>query len=102
MMTRFSAERITRRGFLSGSGLALTSSMLSAATPTPAQNQAAGKSNEVESMASLIWDLVAANRILADQDVLDGYGHVSVRSERDAGRYLLARSLAPEITKIRK
>jgi HCOMODA/2-hydroxy-3-carboxy-muconic semialdehyde decarboxylase len=45
----------------------------------------------------LIEDLVAANRILADQGVVDGYGHVSVRLDRDPGRYLLARSVAPEL-----
>ena len=45
----------------------------------------------------LIEDLVAANRILADQGVVDGYGHVSVRLDRDPNRYLLARSLAPEL-----
>ncbi|PYO21832.1 MAG: aldolase, partial [Candidatus Rokuibacteriota bacterium] len=28
---------------------------------------------------ALIDDLVAANRILADQGVVDGYGHVSLR-----------------------
>ena len=47
--------------------------------------------------AKLIEDLVAANRILAGQGVVDGYGHVSVRHERDPNRYLLARSLAPEL-----
>ena len=31
----------------------------------------------------LIEDLVAANRILADQGLLDGWGHVSVRHNRD-------------------
>ena len=45
----------------------------------------------------LIEDLVAANRILADQGVVDGYGHVSVRHDRDPNRYLLARSMAPEL-----
>ena len=45
----------------------------------------------------LIEDLVAANRILADQGVLDGYGHVSARHDRDPDRYLLSRSLAPEL-----
>src|ERR1700756_4117177 len=45
----------------------------------------------------LIEDLVAANRILADQGVLDGYGHVSVRHDRDPNRYLLSRSLAPAL-----
>lgn len=95
MRERFFDKGMTRRGFLSG--LAVTNAMFPAAQTT-AQNSAAAKSNPVESMASLIWDLVAANRILADQDVLDGYGHVSVRNERDASRYLLARSMAPEIT----
>jgi ribulose-5-phosphate 4-epimerase/fuculose-1-phosphate aldolase len=45
----------------------------------------------------LVEDLVAANRILADQGVVDGYGHVSARHDRDPGRYLLARSMAPEL-----
>jgi len=45
----------------------------------------------------LIEDLVAANRILAEQGVLDGWGHVSVRHNRDKNRYLLARARAPEL-----
>src|SRR5262245_64400571 len=44
----------------------------------------------------LIADLVAANRILAREGVLDGWGHVSVRHNLDPDRYLLSRSLAPE------
>jgi ribulose-5-phosphate 4-epimerase/fuculose-1-phosphate aldolase len=46
---------------------------------------------------SQIEDLVAAYRILAEFAVIDAYGHVSVRSEQDPNRYLLARSLAPEL-----
>lgn len=46
---------------------------------------------------ALVEDLVAANRILVDQGVLDGYGHVSVRHDRDPSRYLMARSVAPEL-----
>ncbi|HEY5988029.1 MAG TPA: class II aldolase/adducin family protein [Streptosporangiaceae bacterium] len=45
----------------------------------------------------LIEDLVDANRILADQGVVDGYGHVSVRHSGSPERYLLSRSLAPEL-----
>ena len=45
----------------------------------------------------LVKDLVAANRILARESVLDGWGHVSVRHNLDPGRYLLSRSLAPEL-----
>jgi HCOMODA/2-hydroxy-3-carboxy-muconic semialdehyde decarboxylase len=46
---------------------------------------------------SLIEDLVAAYRILAEFRIIDGYGHVSVRSESDPNRYLMSRSLAPEL-----
>ena len=45
----------------------------------------------------LIEDLVAANRILVDQGVVDGYGHVSVRRDKAADRYLMSRSIAPEL-----
>lgn len=47
--------------------------------------------------AELLEDLVAANRILADQGVLDAYGHVSVRSPSDPRHFLLSRSLAPSL-----
>src|SRR5439155_1292062 len=32
-----------------------------------------------------------------DRQVLDGYGHVSARHDRDPSRYLMSRSLAPEL-----
>jgi hypothetical protein len=38
----------------------------------------------------LIEDLIAANRILAAQGVVDAMGHVSVRHNRDPNRYLLS------------
>jgi ribulose-5-phosphate 4-epimerase/fuculose-1-phosphate aldolase len=46
---------------------------------------------------SQIEDLVLAYRILAAHGVVDAYGHVSVRLERDPHRYLLARAMAPEL-----
>ena len=48
----------------------------------------------------LLEDLVAANRILADQGVVDGYGHVSVRHPADPQRYLMSRSIAPELVTV--
>jgi HCOMODA/2-hydroxy-3-carboxy-muconic semialdehyde decarboxylase len=45
----------------------------------------------------MIEDLVAASRILADQGVVDAYGHVSARHDRDPNRYLMSRSLAPAL-----
>lgn len=46
---------------------------------------------------SQIEDLVAAYRILAEHEVIDAYGHVSVRSESDPKRYFLAGHRAPEL-----
>jgi HCOMODA/2-hydroxy-3-carboxy-muconic semialdehyde decarboxylase len=46
---------------------------------------------------SLKEDLAVAYRILAEHGVIDGYGHVSARSDTDPSRYFLARSLAPEL-----
>jgi ribulose-5-phosphate 4-epimerase/fuculose-1-phosphate aldolase len=45
----------------------------------------------------LIEDLVVAYRILAEHAVIDAWGHVSVRSDRDPTHYFLARALAPEL-----
>lgn len=46
---------------------------------------------------ALLDDLVAANHILAGLGVLDGFGHVSVRDPEQPDRYLMSRSLAPEL-----
>jgi HCOMODA/2-hydroxy-3-carboxy-muconic semialdehyde decarboxylase len=45
----------------------------------------------------LLDDLVAGNRILAKQGVLDGQGHISVRHPSRPDRFLLARSVAPAL-----
>ena len=58
-------------------------------SPQTAQTPAASRES------SLIEDLVYANRILYDQGVLDGFGHVSVRDEQNPARFLLSRSMAP-------
>ncbi len=46
---------------------------------------------------SLIEDLVAANRILAAEGIVDAFGHVSARHPDDAGRFLLSRARSPEL-----
>jgi ribulose-5-phosphate 4-epimerase/fuculose-1-phosphate aldolase len=45
----------------------------------------------------LINDLVIANRILANEDVVDAYGHVSIRNPKNPNTFFMARSLAPEL-----
>ena len=47
------------------------------------------------SLDALFNDLVIANRILAHEDVVDAYGHVSVRHPEKPGHFFLSRSLAP-------
>jgi HCOMODA/2-hydroxy-3-carboxy-muconic semialdehyde decarboxylase len=49
-----------------------------------------------QAQADVVGDLVAANHILANENILDGYGHVSVRSPVNKQHFLLARSVAPE------
>src|SRR5260370_38341448 len=72
--------------------LALAAALLM--SPGAAQAQ-----NEVSAFGGLdpvvIEDLVAANRILAHEKVLDGFGHVSIRDPRNPTRYLMSRSIAP-------
>jgi HCOMODA/2-hydroxy-3-carboxy-muconic semialdehyde decarboxylase len=46
---------------------------------------------------ALIEDLVAASRILAQQGVLDAWGHVSIRHPKNPQRYLISRARAPAL-----
>jgi ribulose-5-phosphate 4-epimerase/fuculose-1-phosphate aldolase len=45
---------------------------------------------------ALIDELVTANRILANEGIVDSFGHVSVRHPARPDRYLLSRARAPE------
>jgi len=44
---------------------------------------------------ALLEDLVTANRILFDQGVLDAFGHVSFRHDKDPQRFVMCRNMAP-------
>lgn len=46
-------------------------------------------------LQDLIEELAIANRILGHENVLDAFGHVSVRHPNDPERYLMARSRSP-------
>ena len=50
--------------------------------------------NAMSNFDALIQDLVIANRILTREEVVDAYGHVSVRHPDNPNRFLIARSLA--------
>jgi HCOMODA/2-hydroxy-3-carboxy-muconic semialdehyde decarboxylase len=78
-----------RRQFLAALGAASASLLALPGAPLSQGSPAANP--------QLLDDLVAANRILAEQGVLDGMGHVSVRHPVRSDRFLLARSMAPAL-----
>jgi HCOMODA/2-hydroxy-3-carboxy-muconic semialdehyde decarboxylase len=45
--------------------------------------------------ASILDDLVAANRILYHKGIVDGLGHISVRHDKDPNLYIMAAEKAP-------
>jgi len=53
--------------------------------------------SEETTLETTLDDLVIANRILANEGVIDAFGHVSIRDPRRPDRYFLARSRSPEL-----
>jgi ribulose-5-phosphate 4-epimerase/fuculose-1-phosphate aldolase len=48
-----------------------------------------------DSLDEIRYDLALASRMLANEGVLDAFGHVTLRLPNDPGRYLLSRSRSP-------
>ena len=82
---------LLRRGARALLALCATLALCCAAAAQPAP-VSAGPPNP-----KLIEDLVAAGRILADHGLLDGWGHVSVRHDKDPNRYLMSRGLSADL-----
>ena len=62
-----------------------------------AKKKPAKKTAQSKAVESALSDLVIANRILANEGVIDAFGHVSIRHPERADRYFLARSRSPEL-----
>src|ERR1700681_4464308 len=58
---------------------------------------AAAPAQAADAPVASIDDLVVANRILAHENVVDGFGHVSARDPQNANQYWLAKSMAPAL-----
>jgi HCOMODA/2-hydroxy-3-carboxy-muconic semialdehyde decarboxylase len=54
----------------------------------------------VERLDKAKFDLMSANRILARESVVDGYGHVSMRHPDRPDQFLLSRSRSPELVTV--
>ena len=50
-----------------------------------------------DSLSDLRRDLAAAYRIVANEGILDAFGHISVRNPNNPNRYFLSRSRAPSL-----
>ena len=84
-------KRLTRRDLLEASllaGFGLTVPGLSPRAQTVVENL-------VE-----FQRVVAANRILANEDVVDAFGHVSVRDPRNSERYVMSHSRGPALVEL--
>lgn len=53
------------------------------------------KKNEAHIIEAVVTNLVLANRVLASENVIDDFGHVSVRHPLNPNHYLLSRSRSP-------
>ncbi len=70
--------------------------ILAAAALLTTQTLAGQAGNPAQGPAGIIIDdVVVANRILANENILDGLGHISARSPQRPDHFFLARDLAP-------
>jgi ribulose-5-phosphate 4-epimerase/fuculose-1-phosphate aldolase len=84
---------IARRAFVRAAMCLAVAPLL--ALPRRAGAQPAASTAPVE-----LRRLVAANRILAHENVVDAFGHVSIRDPQNSMRYVLARSRSPELIEL--
>jgi HCOMODA/2-hydroxy-3-carboxy-muconic semialdehyde decarboxylase len=53
-----------------------------------------------ETLADTLHELIVATRILANEKILDAFGHVSVRNPNNPSHYFIPRHRAPELAEI--
>lgn len=53
-----------------------------------------------DQITELLHELIVSTRIMANEKVLDAFGHVSVRNPGDPKRYFISRHRAPELAEI--
>lgn len=64
----------------------------------PAKKKTAAKSSRlITASRDLVADVALANLVLFDHEILDGFGHVSARHDKDPERFVMARYVAPGI-----
>jgi ribulose-5-phosphate 4-epimerase/fuculose-1-phosphate aldolase len=87
-------DPLPRRSFLTACGCVLVGGVFGSSRRLMAEE---APSSAGPADPKLVEDLVTSNRILAQEHINDAYGHVSVRHNKNPNRYLLSRSLGPEL-----
>ena len=85
-------KSVSRRSFMASAGVLV-------AVAAVARQPGIGQSGDVPDAPDLnvVRELVLANHILAHYGLVDAFGHVSVRHNRNPNRYLLAWHVAPAL-----
>ena len=86
----------SRRGVLSAALALATWPLAGALGKAHAQSTPGSSAVSLERLPELAR-LVAANRILATENVVDAFGHVSVRHPRNPKRFVMSRSRSPAL-----
>lgn len=85
-------ESVSRRSFVASAGGLAAGAMVAR---QPAVGQSGGTPDAAD--VNVVRELVLANHILAHYGILDAFGHVSARHNRNPNRYLLAWHVAPAL-----
>src|SRR5258708_12672518 len=80
------------RQIVAGSMLAAALGLAATCVAANAQTGAATDSDEAR-----IEDLIIASHILANEGILDSFGHVTVRSAKDPSRFFMPRAMPPAL-----
>src|SRR5229473_99659 len=68
--------------------------------PRPARPRPAPRIAPMAPLDLLMEEIVTANRILAHEGVVDGFGHVSARHPQRPERYVMSRARAPQCIEV--
>src|SRR6516165_7442120 len=96
MAAKSSALHLKRRSFLSGAiSMSVLSLLNSAAGGSGQSNPPTSPRRIPNTEEQRLSDLPIGNHILFDQGVVDGFGHLSVRSINDPTHFFMSQSRAP-------
>ena len=90
-------DAISRRDCMRLLGTGILAGCLSGCAVVPRLPPATRSSDKRSAMQRALDDLVAANRILTHEQVIDAFGHVSVRHPERTGHFLMSRARAPAL-----